>query len=287
MPVSKGCSYADFKANLRELSSSGYEGTQLKAVAISALKKACGVPRDEKHLSVKEILARGGALKEMRETGEFHARTRAHAWATIKLVSEGVAGAKVLENALTRWPSLVVTTVAKSAMERVGLDEGISGRDGSFRGRWISAKRLAEGFSSSSRKGRNVVMFDSLMMEISEDRNRDGAVRRDEFDTVQSVHADLSVGERTSAEAHVWDVVPDGRKLKTADGKEVVVYLNRRGLAVEAVLDDMDDDELMWLAASTGFERPDSAPEPLGDLSVDEETLDLETDIRGILGEGD
>lgn len=61
MPLDKGCSLDAFKANVRASYKEGKtaKGTQHVAIALSTLKRACGVADDDRRMSPKEIVASG------------------------------------------------------------------------------------------------------------------------------------------------------------------------------------------------------------------------------------
>jgi len=96
-------------------------------------------------------------------------------------------------------------------------------------------------------------MFGS-MMRLIEQQQVDGAVRRPEFEPPPDSEASLSDEERGRLIAFLASTTPDRHKFVAAGGRVGVVYFDTRGRAVSAVLDDLDDDTLQWIAQSKNMD---------------------------------
>lgn len=100
-------------------------------------------------------------------------------------------------------------------------------------------------------------MFNS-MMRLVEQQLGDGAVRRPEFDLPNPAATPaLPTEGREALIRFIIDSTPERHRFVAADGRQGVVYFDRRGRAVSGVLDTMEDDEITWIAMSRG-------PKPMG-----------------------
>jgi len=97
--------------------------------------------------------------------------------------------------------------------------------------------------------------FSDLMCAIREDKNkdRDGAVRRTEFD-VGVPAAELEDDGRVRLRAFILANTSVGHKYMMASGGQGIVYADNRGRAVKCAIKDLGDGELLWLARQKGWE---------------------------------
>jgi len=91
-------------------------------------------------------------------------------------------------------------------------------------------------------------MFSS-MLRLVEQQNSDGAIRHAEFDPAPS-QGPFDPAGREEMIRFIDASTPARHKFDTADGRTGVVYFDTRGRAVSAVLDDLGDDTLGWIAQS-------------------------------------
>ncbi len=92
-------------------------------------------------------------------------------------------------------------------------------------------------------------MFASMMRLVTEQQDRDGAIRHREFDTVEAPGGGYTAELRASVKEFIRTATPQ-RHSFVVRGQPGITYFDRRGRATSAVLDDLDDDELAWIAMS-------------------------------------
>lgn len=102
-------------------------------------------------------------------------------------------------------------------------------------------------------------MFDAMMKLTEQRLERDGAIRRTEFDVPAPSGAGYTDELRASVREFVLSATPQRHQFTTRSGMKGIVYFDRRGRAVEAVLSEIDDDTLAWIAGSLN-----PRPEPTG-----------------------
>lgn len=259
MPLSRECSMEAVAANIRqwlkekadEARKSGRSREELQqqaiAVALSTLKKSCGVT-SKARMTPKQIVAAGSVDEEafgLAGPPKLYAPNRVSP-------SSGRSGMPVhrkarsgKEQPFINPEDFTVSVVSSAAATRptsVAISVASSPTDGSC--------------GEHSTKESIMGPFSNLMRAIREDKNReqDGAVRRDEFDQAPVVDVDFGDEERRLMfKAFILANTPEGHKFMMADGRQGFVYADERGRAVESAIEDLDDGELLWLAVGRGL----------------------------------
>lgn len=103
-------------------------------------------------------------------------------------------------------------------------------------------------------------MLKHLMEALNVDR--DGAVRRTEFDAPVMKPVVLSPNEREAVEAYLLNATKEAFKFDSRTGQGVVFY-DDRGRASAGVVSEMGDELLLSLAEREGYEYvPSAEPHP-------------------------
>lgn len=95
-------------------------------------------------------------------------------------------------------------------------------------------------------------MLKRLMEALNLDR--DGAVRRTEFDPLPQPEVLLSPSEREAVESFVLNATSPAFRYVDRGGKEGIVFYDNRGRAAAGIVRDMDDGLLLGLAKREGYE---------------------------------
>ena len=105
-------------------------------------------------------------------------------------------------------------------------------------------------------------MLKHLMEALN--RDRDGAVRRTEFDPPpEPREIVLSPNEREAVEAFLFNNTKDGFKYADRKGQRGIVFYDERGRAAAGLVREMDDGLLLGLAEREGYEYvPSADPHP-------------------------
>ncbi len=93
-------------------------------------------------------------------------------------------------------------------------------------------------------------MFASMMKLVTEQQERDGAIRHAEFDTVAFPGGGYTFELRKSVKDMIKRSIPERHSFMASDGRDGITYFDRRGRAVSGILDELEDDELAWIAMS-------------------------------------
>jgi len=138
---------------------------------------------------------------------------------------------------------------------------------------------------SCTKYGKTRATMEDVMpfKELFENLKRDGAVEREEFDTLSNKNDPVEEAERTTLEDFILGQLRPHEIFHTAEGKPGVVYHDRRGRAVSAVVDEMDDGEVQYLARVLHFDN--EAEPPLAPVTFEEIDGPIgEDDVKTIIG---
>ena len=104
-------------------------------------------------------------------------------------------------------------------------------------------------------------MLDRLMEALNVDR--DGAVRRTEFNPPPLSQIFLSPNEREAVESYLLQATKEQFRYVDRRGNQGIVFYDDRGRAAAAVVSEMDDGLLLSLAEREGYEYvPSAEPHP-------------------------
>lgn len=98
-------------------------------------------------------------------------------------------------------------------------------------------------------------MLNNLMTQLTEHQKVDGEVERAEFDPRHDREGwpeEVDPADRQKIERYVFGKTPSHHTYKTADGEKGIVFFDSRGRATNAVISEMDGEELLRLARSYG-----------------------------------
>lgn len=268
MPLSQECSVEAVSANIRkwmeekadEAKKAGRSRKELQqqaiAVALSTLKKSCGVSSDAR-MTPKEIVAAGAKNEE----------------------AFGLAGPPKLFNPVrvqptTAQPRRPIHRKAKSGKEQPFIDPGdftvkVAARRTKKK---LYNKSDAQKDSTRSSAKESRMRFSNLMMAALHE-NKD--VDTDGDGDVSSSPAEDYRVDRKQLESFVLEKTSNTHKYVPANGGHGIVYRNMRGEAVSYTIEEMSERELLWLAREKGWEPvEDVANEDVGELDEDLEQLD-------------